>query len=533
MNTPFLSTSRLIHSASTLCISCVLLPACNAKNSNDWFRFGHKEPAVTEQQTEPDTHADPLPAEPVSTPKETTPQTQTPEYQPTEHQPEPIANPLSTTEENIEEIVALYRRLHVEMPPENRSQLIVEILRDPRQRVCRLGFELASRDLSSGATLTSEAAHAAVDLLSDPRPSIRTDAARLISRLALPDAMLLLTDALSIEHDPAVAESILRGLNRWPNPQARDDVLRWYQSTGLARTAAASVAWELADLELWDLDTHAPVLRSVYRSLDDNQLTTADLRLIATTGTHDDIDRLITLAQDTNNPARMNAAEALAHTPLGVDPLLKLATDDPSFSPAAAQAIESHRLNPQGIAHLAALPWNKDQARTEALIAACNRLDLDQLAVTVRLARTDNTLSDPLAIRILNRLIAGTQGVSPRSAPGVVMLADLELQNLRPDRALEALSLLPTQGIDPDSSHRASHITATANILLAQFDQIPQSSTAPAPWIDALALADDPPTRSAIILHIQTRDIQFNEEQQAQIDSLIQSLTPKVDPDSN
>lgn len=533
MNTPLLSTSRLFQRTFALCISCALIPACNSKNSNDWFRFGHKEPAVTDQRPESDTQIEPPPTEPVSLPQDTTSDTEPPANQPTESEPDQKSAPPTSIDESIEEIVALYRRLHVEMPPDNRSQLIVELLSDPRQRVCRLGFDLASRDLSSGAKLTPEAAHAAVGLLADPRPSLRIEAARLISRLALPDAMLLLTEALSTEHDPAVAESLLQGLNRWPNPEARDDVLRWYQSTGQARTAAASVAWELADLELWDLDTHAPILRSVYRTLDDNQLTTADLRLIATTGTHDDLERLITLARNHNNPSRMHAAEALARSPAGVDPLLKLATDDPNFSPAAAQAIESHRRNPQGIAHLAALPWNNSQARTDALIAACNRLDLDQLAVTVRLARTDNTLSDPLAIRILNRLIAGTQGVSPRSAPGVVMLADLELHNQRPDRALEALSLIPTDGIDPDSSLRAAHINSTANILLTQFDTIPQNAPDPNPWLDALSLTTDKPTRRAIIQHIQTRDLDFNQEQQAQIHSLFQTLTPEPDPESD
>jgi len=533
MDTPIQSTFRRLTATFLLSGTCAALAACSNQNQKDWFHFGKDTPQINtpqEVETQPE---DSQPTEPISTipfdSPEPEPSTQ-PDLQadtaPPQDQPETNPDP------DVAEIVQLYRRLHVEMDQNARSQLLVELLSDNRERVRLLGFELASRDLSSGATLSAQAANAAVTLLGDPLPSVRIGAARLITRLALPDAMSLLTTTLASEQDPLVAESLLRGLERWPNKDARDDVLRWYQSSGPTRAAAASAAWGLVDLNLLDLDTHASILRIVYRTIPDNNLTDADMRLIASTGTAADIDRLITLARDHDSPTRSNAAAALIHSPRGVDPLIALAMNDPAFSPHAAAAIETHRLNPDGIHRLAALPWTDDQARTDTLIRACDRLDHDQLSIAVRLARSDHTITDDLSIRLLNRLVAGAQIVSPRSAPGIVLLAQLELNNQRPDRTLEILSLLPDSGIDPASTLKATRTKATAHILLAEFEQAAALDLSADTWIAALQSSQDQPTTLKIAQEILARSIQLTPDQQNLITPLIDTAPepPANDP---
>ena len=67
----------------------------------------------------------------------------------------------------IDEILALYRRLHIELDDSGRSALIVNLFDDPRLELRRLGFELTDRDLSSNTVLTSEVSEAAKVML-DP-----------------------------------------------------------------------------------------------------------------------------------------------------------------------------------------------------------------------------------------------------------------------------------------------------------------------------------------------------------------------------
>ena len=512
------STFRRFLTQTTLLSVCFVLASCSNKKESEWFHFGHKPPPIEVKPEEsppapttPD--LDPVPAQPIDSPPDL-PQTET----------EPVSQDepaVELPEPNVEEIVRLYRRLHVEMDQSARSQLIVELLSDSRERVRLLGFDLASRDLSAGATLSDEAANAIVSLLSDPLPSVRNGSAHLITRLALPDAMTLLTEALSSESDPVVAESLLRGVERWPSPQAGEDVLMWYQSSGSVRDAAANAAWGLAELDLWIDESDAAVLQSVYRSIPDADLTDADLRLIAVTGTNSDINRLITLARDPNNPTQLHAANALVFTPRGVEPLIDLASTNPDFSPAAAAGIVNHRLNPEGIHRLAALNWTDDQARIEALVNACAKLDHLQLSDAIRLARTNNSINDELSIRLLNPLIAGLQIVPPRTAPGVILLAELELINQRPDRALEILSLLPETGIDPANKLRAMHTKATSHILLAEFDLAAALTLSPEVWVGALTIFDDQSARPAIARQILDRSIELSSDQQVLIDEII------------
>ncbi len=438
-------------------------------------------------------------------------------------QPEDPATSQSTqqTEIEVDEIVQLYRRLHVEMDQANRSQLIVELLSDDREPVKLLGFELASRDLSAGATLSADAANAAISLLHDPHPSIRTGAARLINRLALPDAMTLLTEALNDEQDADVAIALLRGIERWPNQDARNSVLRWYNPESPARAAAANAAWQIADLGLWDTDEHQHSIRATYRSIADSELTQSDMRLIAVTGDSSDIDRLISILRDQDNPSQSDAANALVYTPLGADPLIDLATNDPKFALQASKSIDRHRLNPNGIRQIASLTWPSEQARTDALVQACEKLDHTELTNAVRLARTDQTINDALSIRLLSRLIAGAQTVSPRSAPGVALLAQLELQNLRPDRALEAISLLPETGLDPDTALRSKTTAASSHILLGEFDQADLLTQSPIIWFDTLTLSNDQNTQAKIAAAIQERAFDLTPDQQQSINALL------------
>lgn len=543
MNKSALSTILNLHAPTAMILSCSLMAACSAKQntgkSNGWFNWNNDE-SITESYEQNTQSVDQTPESNTTgsapaviipaTSNRPVEQAKTQTSEPTASTPDVVSQDSSS----VEEIVQLYRRLHVEMAQDARSQLIIELLNDSRERVQLLGFELASRDLSSGAQISADAANTAVQLLSSDRPLIRTGAVRLITRLALPDAMTILTSALKVEKDPAVAEAILRGIERWPSDAARLDVLKWYQTTGQARIAAASAAWGIADLELWKDDQEIQQIRDVYRSLDTNSLTDADQKLMAVTGTNEDITRLISIARDSvqaqDNTAIPSSATALIYTPLGVDPLLSLAQQYPALSPAAAQSIENHRLNPAGLKRLAALKWNNESARIESLTQLFSKLDQEQLADAVRLARTDGSIDDALSIRLLNRLVAGSQIPTPRTAPGVILLAQLELTNLRPDRTLEVLSLLPESGLDPVNTLQANQAKATAHIMLAEFEPATQLNTDPQAWMNAFNLVTDPTTKFAIAQQITNQNLELPPEQLAQVQSSLEN--PPVIPEA-
>lgn len=127
----------------------------------------------------------------------------------------------------LQEMKALYRRLHIELSPERRSELIVELLRDPRTSHQLLGFELADRDLSASVSLSDAVGQAVRELLQSESPQIRAQSARLITRISPPDAMVALTNTLRLEETPIAAEPMLLGIARWPNPEAKESVLHW------------------------------------------------------------------------------------------------------------------------------------------------------------------------------------------------------------------------------------------------------------------------------------------------------------------
>ncbi|MBO6514130.1 MAG: hypothetical protein JJ974_09215 [Phycisphaerales bacterium] len=546
MDTPNQSTIRLLTKLIAMSAACQLIgPAmgCSGKKSHDWFRFGKNSQQQSEVQSNYNQAQEESPEEStaqnfgtvddeVDTAQSTQPTAVSQsDLAPTDDgdgqvDTEPAPSPDIA---EIQEIIQLYRRLHAEMNLAGRSQVIVELLNDDRERVRLLGFELASRDLSSGATLNAEVANNAVTLLDDPLPSIRVGAARLITRLALPDAMTLITNALHNEDDPSVAIALLRGVERWPSAEAQSDVLRWYSAQGEVREIAASAAWSLADLELWDLESHRESLRAVYGSLDSDQLTNADMKLIAATGTIDDINRLIQIAGTDDDQNHTDAAKALVHTPRGVDPLISLAERYPILSGSASEAILRHRLNPNGVRLTASLPWPDESARIDSIKKICAQLSNDQLSEAVLLIRTDQAINDEQTIQLLTPLIAGTQSVSTRSAPGVVLLAELELMNQRPDRALGAISLLPSDGVDPSTSARATKTAALSHIMLLEFEQADLLNPTPEIWIQALEISADPVIQSKIATEISSREILLTSQQQTVIDSI---LTTTEDSDS-
>ncbi len=529
-----------------LSASCVVAASVWAltgcANSKPWWSKdkdeGHQQVAQTPDQggaesrfedIRPPDPVDPVPGEPIGSgaiddePEPPTPvegDDETPTDEPTH----------AAHDAMLDEVIRLYRRLHVELEPDGRNTLIVELLRDDRERVKLLGFDLASRDLGSGSTLDQETAQITIKLLDDPRPEVRLNAVRLLTRLALPDSMVLLGEALKGESDPRVAEALLRALERWPDANARDEVLAWYTGDPTIHRAAASAAWALAELGAWSDDEARTRLLDHARNIPDELLTAPDARLIATLDGASGVQRLLAIARGESSPIRNDVIDALTRTPSGVDPLLELIGSDPAYFEPMSRALIEHRASPEGFRILTALPAPSREVRRDAIDRMGSRLDTRDLDHAVRLARNAGTLDDELSIRVLQRLIASGQAIPARESPGVVLLATLELANARPDRAIEVLGFLPDSGVDPASTLRAASVQTTSMILLGEYDRAMAQGEDVQPWLDAIDLAPSAERKAEIASRILgSGSLTISDEQREQLESIKPHSAPSAD----
>lgn len=339
-----------------------------------------------------------------------------------------------------DEIVALYRRLHVESDAAGRTVLLAELIRDERAPLRDLGFELAGRDLSARTQLGPEVAGAAAARLSHPDASTRARAATLVSRLVPPDAMVTLTRALKTETSPLAAEPLLLSIARWPNEEAVQPTIRWLERTDAPFGAVATALWALAQAEL----ISDPVLRNrvvgTLRERDPARGGEPALKLLVRLGNQDDLARVAALLTAPEDPQRNAAAGALAETPAGAALLLETAASDPRLFMPASRAIIAHAAGPDALRQLAGLPAIDSAVRDAAIIDLGSKLRAEALGEAVRLAG----LSAALRETILARLNDPERDRTPGVIDGLFLLAETRIE-LR--RAADALAVL--SGIDP------------------------------------------------------------------------------------
>jgi len=394
----------------------------------------------------------------------------------------------------LDEIIELYRRLHIELDDAGRSGLIVELFHDPRVAVRRLGFELTDRDLSSNTVLSARVSEAAAGMLKDPNPEIRSKAARLITRLVPPDAMIVLTEALARETDPQAAEPMLVGIARWPSPEAVDPVLRWFLRDDGAFTAASSAAWSIEQGGFWDSQVHHPQLLDRLRGVDSGMLHEAGMKMLARIGDASDLRMLLSLVLGDDQNQQQWAANALVETPRAVELLVQAAEENDRLFQAASDSLIRHRATPEGLRRLVSLPFGDEKARTDVLVKMGNEIENDRLAEAVRLAGLDAEQS----VLLLNRLLGGNVEITARVGKGITLLAQIELDELRPNRAFEAAISLDGAPLDPTEQTKIQAIKVVALILLGKLDEAMALSSEPELWIGAFDRVGDDELRKRI-----------------------------------
>lgn len=418
----------------------------------------------------------------------------------------------------LQEMKALYRRLHIELSPERRSELIVELLRDPRTSHQLLGFELADRDLSASVSLSDAVGQAVRELLQSESPQIRAQSARLITRISPPDAMLALTNTLRLEESPIAAEPMLLGIARWPNAEAKQSVLHWIGRQDAPLFACFSAAWSMEREGIWDPETDYPKILSRLRDAEPASIREAGMKLMAKLGSADDLRRLIgfMLSEDTST---VNwAATALVETPRAVEELVAAATKNATLYQAAAESLIQHRATPEGLRRLSEIPQPDPQLHRDMLLRMGRQIDRDQLGEAVRLAE----LPPEMTMTILSRLVNSEEPHTARTVRGVLHLAELQLQAGRPNRVIEALLSLEGAPVDPADQARLIRIRSQALLLLARFDDELLRPIAPDTWILAIEQATDHELKARIANELHTRaGDSLDEAQRAKIQHLL------------
>ncbi len=394
----------------------------------------------------------------------------------------------------LDEILTLYRRLHIELDDAGRSALIVDLFDDPRLEIRRLGFELTDRDLSSNTVLAPEVSESAKGMLRDQSPEIRAKAARLIMRLIPPDAMMVLTESLAHETDPDAAEPMLMGIARWPSPEAVEPVLVWFLRDDSPFAAASSAAWSIEQSGYWDPEAHHPVLLDRLRHEDPKALREAGMKLIARLGDASDLGMLMSLLLADDEHQQQWAANALVETPRSVELLVQAAEENDRLFKAASDSLIRHRATPEGLRRLVSLPYPDEQTRQDAIVRMGAALENDRLAEAVRLAGLDADQT----VLLLNRLLNGEIELTARVAKGIILLAQTQLDALRPNRAFEASLALDEVALDPADRSRVVSIKVISLVLLGKLDEAVEVSSDWSLWLEAIRRTPDAELRKRI-----------------------------------
>ncbi len=425
-------------------------------------------------------------------------------------------------ERQLGEILNLYRRLHIELDDTGRSGLIIELFHDSRDPVRQLGFELADRDLSSNTVLAPEVGDAVKNMLGDPDAGIRSKAARLLARLVPPDAMIVLTAALGKETDPVAAEPMLMGIARWPNADAREAVMRWYLREDAPLPAACAAVWSFEQAGLIDELHDRQRIIDRLRVVGPEMLRESGMKLMARFGDASDLRVLVGLMLGGNPNTQQWAANALVETPRAVEMLVQASEENPALFGAAADALIRHRATPEGLRRLARLRAPDERAKHDALVRMGEAIDTERLTEAVRLA----DLPAELSITLLGRLAGSADPITTRSAKGVVMLAELELEAMRPNRALEAVIALDKAGAEVEAADRAraQEIKATSLIMLGRLPEAYEISRSFPLWEAAIAKGVDPELRRrAVEFVLDQEEETLSDEQKADLRQYLRS----------
>jgi hypothetical protein len=419
----------------------------------------------------------------------------------------------------IAQLTDSLRKLHLATKAEERPGLLASMLEDEIPAVRDLGFELVARELSANGHLDGPVGSAALKLLSNPQPSVRSTAAVLVRQLAPPGAEQAIAAALTDETDAGAASDLLLAAARWPSPGVVTPVLRWLESGTPASDAATEAAYWLLRAGELNLETCDRVLSAI-RRVPAESMSPAGIALLAALGNDDDRQRLAPLLTSSSAPQRLAAGEALLWYPQYRPTILAAAANDPDLFDVASRAVVVDEPNADDLRTLLSLPKPSLELARVSVLRVAGRMHADDLRAVA------NEVADPdLKRALLTNLVAPERVMSERPIParmaaivgGVGDLAELDLSQGHADAALAVLDAAAFAD-GSDQAGRLAGLRCTALLALGRLDDAQRLEASADCWLRGLRMAPRPTAEAVTAL--ETRFTALSADQKAALDTL-------------
>ncbi len=216
----------------------------------------------------------------------------------------------------------VYGRVYALTRAEDRSSMLVGLIKDESAQVRLIGFDLASRALLNAQPLDASVADAAVSSLSGGTSELRAAAARLLANLA-PKEVGPAIAALRAETDERVAAPLLRLLANRPDAGEIELCLRWLATSGPARPAAAEALAAIHRTAPLDGATATRAMELLSK-IDPARISASSARLLGTLSGPTDVASVRAVWQAGEPGSRMAMAEGLASSDAGLGVLLEV-----------------------------------------------------------------------------------------------------------------------------------------------------------------------------------------------------------------
>ncbi len=398
-------------------------------------------------------------------------------------------------ERYVDLLVTAQRKLYLATRADERPALLLELLmqKEPVVPALRaLGFELCQRELSNSGTLDERLGDAALTLLSDPSPAVRSPAAVLARQLTPRGSAEAIVSALHRETDPQAASDLLLAAARTPTPDAVTAVMNWVLRDSDARPAAIEAVLRITRvIDLSDQDRTAllTLLRTSLDSLLDSpalsrpqpgtglsptDISGAGVELLATQGDDSDRARLAQLlGDDYALVLRTAAADALVWYPEYTQAILTSARTHPEVFPMAIKAVTVQSPTAAQLRELLILtPVGSESTRPE-LAALVRVMNADEILPALEGLR-DPSLRTLLLTSLASPARYLAESARPTSSDaickGTILLADESLARGDAALALSTLDSSPHAEIAPVTAEVAHELRLAALLALGRVD---------------------------------------------------------------
>lgn len=425
------------------------------------------------------------------------------------------------------------RDLFLATPADQRPKFLAGLLTDVHPAVRDIGFDLISRELSASGRVDGPVGAAAVQLLTHRSAEVRAKAAEIVRQIAPPDADAAVLAALADEKDTRVASELLLGIARWPTPSAIPLALRWLETPGPARAAAAEACWALYKAgTLRDEDAERAL--AVFRGMSDSEIPPHGVRILSSLGGRDDLRRVAGLLKSDNGPIRLAAAKGLTWEPGYADAIVAAAAADPSLMDDAARAVMVSNPTADGYTRVAQLAGPTPEVTRAALLRLAGVLPAtDLLAVALR--TSDPGLREDLLTNLAQTTRVMSEAIIPESADaiadGALRLADIRLA--RGDAVASLAGLDAVAGVAGANPEGFAFARCAALAALGRVEDAARTGAPIEAWFRGLEVSTKTEHAGALADAIERRFRNLTDEQKGRIKAARAALAAVPGDDSS